>query len=126
LLKQWIDLVLTFGWAYGPGGTALHGKAVCQVVTTGGPQQAYTAEGFHGSTLMEFLRPFQRTVTLCGMRHLPPYAVHGTHKLSDDELGTYGADYARLLVDLAEGRIIANDVTGAAYMNEVLTKTERP
>ena len=23
LVKQWIDLVLTFGWAYGPGGTAL-------------------------------------------------------------------------------------------------------
>ena len=26
LLKQWIDLVLEFGWAYGPGGDALQGK----------------------------------------------------------------------------------------------------
>jgi putative NADPH-quinone reductase len=26
LMKQWMDDVLTYGWAYGPGGTALHGK----------------------------------------------------------------------------------------------------
>src|SRR5688572_21430172 len=26
LLKQWIDLVLEYGWAYGPGGDALSGK----------------------------------------------------------------------------------------------------
>ena len=34
LMKQWIDLVLEFGWAYGPGGEALTGKTVLQVVTT--------------------------------------------------------------------------------------------
>ena len=26
LLKQWIDIVLDFGWAYGPGGTSLKGN----------------------------------------------------------------------------------------------------
>jgi len=26
LLKKWLDDVLTFGWAYGSTGTALHGK----------------------------------------------------------------------------------------------------
>src|SRR5688572_32930914 len=35
LLKLWFDKVLTLGWAYGPGGTALHGKTVQWVVTTG-------------------------------------------------------------------------------------------
>lgn len=33
LLKQWIDIVLTFGWAYGPGGTALTGKMIFNVLT---------------------------------------------------------------------------------------------
>ena len=26
LMKLWVDEVLAFGWAYGPGGTALRGK----------------------------------------------------------------------------------------------------
>src|SRR3954452_7620819 len=26
LLKEWVDMVLEQGWAYGRGGTALHGK----------------------------------------------------------------------------------------------------
>src|SRR6187402_1058580 len=28
LLKQWIDLVLELGWAYGPNGNALKGKII--------------------------------------------------------------------------------------------------
>lgn len=36
LLKKWEDLVLTYGWAYGPKGDALHGKELQLVVTVGG------------------------------------------------------------------------------------------
>lgn len=36
LLKLWMDKVLTHGWAYGHGGTALHGKYLLWAVTTGG------------------------------------------------------------------------------------------
>lgn len=101
LVKQWIDLVLAFGWAYGPGGTALRGKALGHVVTTGGAEAAYQHEGMHGWTLSEFLRPLERTATLCGMTWLPPFAVHGTHRLSDDDLDAAGRRYAQLLIGLA-------------------------
>jgi glutathione-regulated potassium-efflux system ancillary protein KefG len=103
LVKQWIDLVLTVGWAYGPGGTALRGKTLFHAVTTGGASAAYQTDGMHGWTLAEFLRPLQRTATLCGMRWLPPFAVHGTHRLSEAELDAGGQRYARLLLDLAAG-----------------------
>ena len=36
LLKLWIDKVFSHGWAYGHGGTALHGKHLLWAVTTGG------------------------------------------------------------------------------------------
>ena len=36
LMKLWVDDVLTFGWAYGPGGTALNGKDLWLVASTGG------------------------------------------------------------------------------------------
>ena len=102
LVKQWIDLVLAFGWAYGPGGTALHGKAMGHVVTTGGAAAAYQLAGYHGFTLDEFLRPLQRTVTLCGMRWLPPFAVHGTHRLTDEALDAAAARYGQYLSRLAD------------------------
>ena len=111
LVKQWIDLVLTFGWAYGPGGRALHGKTLFHAVTTGGTAASYRRDGMHGFTLNEFLRPLQRTATLCGMHWLPPFAVHGTHRLSDAELDEVGVRYGRLLTGLAEGQL---DMPGLA------------
>jgi len=36
ILKEWQDLVLTHGWAYGREGTALRGKKLLSVISTGG------------------------------------------------------------------------------------------
>lgn len=113
LVKQWIDLVLAFGWAYGPGGTALRGKAMGHVVTSGGTEAAYQLAGFHGFALGDFLRPLERTVTLCGMTWLPPFAVHGTNRLPDAVLQTEAARYGRYLSDLADGLLPRSAVDGA-------------
>lgn len=45
IVKEWFDLVLEFGWAYGEGGDRLHGKSVLSAITTGGSKEAYCAEG---------------------------------------------------------------------------------
>ncbi|WP_204351750.1 NAD(P)H-dependent oxidoreductase, partial [Klebsiella variicola] len=45
LQKLWFDEVLRLGWAYGPGGTALHGKDFWLVASTGGTAQAYAPGG---------------------------------------------------------------------------------
>lgn len=120
IVKQWIDLVLGFGWAYGPGGIALRGKTAFHVVTTGGPEAAYQLDGFHGSTLSEFLRPLQRTMTLCGMTWLPPFAVHGTHRRTDAELEAAGAQYARLLEGLASGDLRPEGLQSLALLNDAV------
>lgn len=124
LVKQWIDLVLAFGWAYGPGGTALRGKAMGHVVTSGGREAAYQHDGFHGFTLDEFLRPLQRTVTLCGMTWLPPFAVHGTHRLGDDELETLGRRYGRALRELESGHLTPAMFAGHRLMNELVGEVD--
>ena len=36
ILKEWPDLVLTHGWVYGKEGTALRGKKLLSVISTGG------------------------------------------------------------------------------------------
>ncbi|HEX5667818.1 MAG TPA: NAD(P)H-dependent oxidoreductase, partial [Chitinophagaceae bacterium] len=70
LLKQWIDLVLEFGWAYGPGGNALNGKIIFNAITTGGAGEAYQHEGKNRFTVREYLHPFDQTALLCKMNYL--------------------------------------------------------
>ena len=38
LQKLWLDEVLTYGWAYGDEGSALQGKDLWLVASTGGPE----------------------------------------------------------------------------------------
>ena len=57
LVKQWEDLVLEHGWAYGSRGTALQGKSFLSVITTGGGQDAYHAEGHNRFSIRELLAP---------------------------------------------------------------------
>src|SRR5450830_1093767 len=67
VLKEWMDQVLTYGFAYGAGGDALHGKRLQLVLSTGGPEAAYTAAGHHRFTMVELLRPLEATAHLCGL-----------------------------------------------------------
>ncbi|MDP9043612.1 MAG: NAD(P)H-dependent oxidoreductase [Pseudomonadota bacterium] len=93
LMKLWLDEVLSFGWAYGPGGTALRGKDLWLVVTTGGPADAYRADGDNGYAFSAFLPPYQQTATLCGMRFLPPLVLHGAHRVEEADLAAHLEHY---------------------------------
>jgi glutathione-regulated potassium-efflux system ancillary protein KefF len=86
LQKLWVDEVLTYGWAYGPDGTALRGKDVWLVVTTGGQEDAYHPSGYNRYFFDAFLPPYEQTAALCGMRFLPPLVLHGAHSASEAEV----------------------------------------
>ena len=86
LMKLWVDEVLAFGWAYGPGGTALRGKDLWLVATTGGPQDSYHPDSYNRYFFDAFLPPYEQTATLCGMRFLPPLVLHGAHKADEAEV----------------------------------------
>jgi glutathione-regulated potassium-efflux system ancillary protein KefG len=112
ILKEWQDLVLEFGWAYGPGGTALEGKSFLQVITTGGREEAYQPEGFNRYRITELLAPVHQTVRLCHMAAFPPFVVHGTHRMTEPEMESHARDYRRVLVALTEGRLTAGAYEG--------------
>ena len=79
-MKLWLDEVLAFGWAYGPGGTALRGKDLWLVATTGGPEDSYRPDSYNRYFFDAFLPPYEQTAALCGMRFLPPLVLHGAHR----------------------------------------------
>lgn len=78
LLKEWQDLVLEHGFAYGSQGTALAGKYFLCACSAGGAASAYGAAGYNHHSLRELLVPLEQTATLCHMRYIPPFALFGS------------------------------------------------
>lgn len=97
LMKLWLDDVLQYGWAYGEGGTALQGKDLWLVATTGGPEASYHPQGYNRYFFDAFLPPYEQTATLCGMRFLPPLVLHGAHRVSAPEVEAHTAVFRERL-----------------------------
>ena len=89
LMKLWLDDVLAFGWAYGPGGDALRGKDVWLVASTGGTEDSYRPDSYNRYFFDAFLPPYEQTAALCGMRFLPPMLLHGAHRAGPDEVDAH-------------------------------------
>ena len=97
LLKEWIDVVLEAGWAYGQDGVALRGKGFLLAATTGGAADTYQEHGPHGYPLADFLLPLRQTAHFCGMHWLPPLILHGAHQASQTEVDAHVGQYLHLL-----------------------------
>lgn len=97
LLKLWLDEVFAFGWAYGPGGTALRGKDLWLVASTGGPETSYHPAGYNRYFFDAYLPPYEQTARLTGMRWLPPLVLHGAHRVDEAALAGHAQMFARRL-----------------------------
>ena len=123
ILKEWQDIVLEHGFAYGTGGTALAGKQMMLAVTAAGPQDAYAPEGYQHHHLRSFLRPLEQTASLCNMQFLPPYVLFGSLKAPNSgQVGPHVDGYRYLLEGLRDGRFDDFD-TGS---REILTYQTLP
>lgn len=94
LLKEWQDLVLELGFAYGEGGDALRGRTLASAITTGGPQESYSENGYNRHPVGALLVPFEQTARLCGMRYAEPFLSFAAPRLPDTELVAEAARYA--------------------------------
>ena len=99
LMKEWFDVVLEYGWAYGHEGTALHGKRVKSVITTGGGEDAYCKKGHNRYPVTELLRPLEQTAVLCGMEWLEPLVFYNALHLDAAELRKAGERYRDWLIN---------------------------
>ncbi|MEM6279365.1 MAG: NAD(P)H-dependent oxidoreductase [Verrucomicrobiota bacterium] len=97
ILKEWFDLVLEYGWAYGEEGQALEGKTVLTALTTGGGKTAYCSEGHNVYAIEEFLRPMEQTARLCHMKYEKPFVVYGSLALTAEELAEAASEYREIL-----------------------------
>ncbi len=122
LLKEWFDLVLQHGFAYGKKGRALEGKDAISVLSTGGQQEVYSETGQNHYTINQFLAPFRQSATLCRMNYLPPFVVHGSYTLPDETTQEYAQLYKKLIINLRDENYSRNDLKTVEYANELTEK----
>lgn len=86
MLKAYMNRVWSYGWAFGPGGTALKGKEMQVVVSAGASEYTYSSQGLVQSSIEEVLTPMRASALYVGMRPAQPLAF----------FEAMGADAARL------------------------------
>jgi glutathione-regulated potassium-efflux system ancillary protein KefG len=120
LLKEWIDLVLEHGFAYGRTGRALEGKQILSAISTGGRREAYLAEKEGLFSVRQLLAPFEQTTRLCRMHYLPPFVTHGTHLLDAAGIDQAARDYASLIGTLRDGVLSLDEISKHEYLNDLI------
>jgi glutathione-regulated potassium-efflux system ancillary protein KefG len=104
IIKEWMDLVLQFGWAYGSSGHQLAGKYLMTALSTGGGQEAYAKNGSNRFEIDDFLKPFCQTAHLCEMIWLKPFTLYSGRTLTAPELAFQTERYRDLIIDLRDCR----------------------
>ncbi|WP_036167357.1 NAD(P)H-dependent oxidoreductase [Massilia sp. 9096] len=130
LMKEWMEVVLLPGWAYGRHGehggngdgpgpdaggepdsapaAALQGKGYWLVTTTGSGPQAYRPGGLHGRAFADFLPPFEQAAALCGMDWIEPLVIHGAAGVDQAAIDTHVAELRRRLLAHAAAPVEGN------------------
>jgi glutathione-regulated potassium-efflux system ancillary protein KefG len=124
LLKQWQDLVLEHGWAYGRNGNNLKGKRIFNALTSGGGSEAYQLLGRQHCTIHDLMKPFERTAALCQMKYLPPFWVPGTHRMNFPEIQEYSRRYRELLITLRDMNFGQEDFCDCNFLNDLKTNSK--
>lgn len=118
ILKEWQDLVLEYGFAYGHNGVALKDKKFMCAVTAGVDAQSYSKDGNVGHSLRELLLPIEKTAKLCNMNFLPPFALHASIAAQHNgEIETHAQQYGELLNIMSNNQLDTKNIDALEYIN---------
>jgi len=106
ILKEWQDLVLEYGFAYGAGGDALRGKIFFSALSAGGAEEAYQKTGQNLFTIRDLMQPLEQTAHLCQMIYLPPFVLFKARSAKEEgRIGAHVARWCELLTSLRDHRL---------------------
>ncbi|GLR73776.1 NAD(P)H-dependent oxidoreductase [Aliivibrio sifiae] len=106
ILKEWQDMVLEYGFAYGTEGKALQDKTFLCAITAGGKEEAYQTNGYNQFTIRELLHPLEQMASLTNMEYIAPLVLFGARTaLEDDRIERHTDRFINLLSALIEDRV---------------------
>lgn len=83
MLKSWLDIVLSPGWAYA-GGKHLEGRKIAFAVTCGGAEEGYAPGGDVGVSVEEFLNSYIYSFKRCHAEYAGLYTFYGAKPVKGD------------------------------------------
>ncbi|MEI5906966.1 NAD(P)H-dependent oxidoreductase [Bacillus spongiae] len=101
LLKQWLDDVFAYGWAFGSEGDKLEGRKLALAVSAGIKNEDYSESGRYQFTLEQILVPFKTTAIYCKADYRSFFAFYGAeYEPSESEIEKSAHDYLQFLKEL--------------------------
>lgn len=86
LMHHWLEKVMVHDFAYGSAGSRLAGKPLLWATTTGGDEEAFSAQGRHHHDFAAFIPAMEQTARYCALDWQEPFMLHGAHLVADDAL----------------------------------------
>lgn len=106
ILKEWQDLVLEYGFAYGKSATALKGKVFFCALSAGGKEEAYQTDGYNHFPIRDLLAPIEQMASMTGMDYLAPFVLFGARTATEEgRIGVHSNKWQTLLHSLVENRV---------------------
>ena len=109
MFKQWQDVVLEHGFAFGAGGDAMRGKDFLPVITVGQSEESYKPDGHNRHEMDEILYPYQCMANHCGMHYLEPIIIYSAHRQDENELARCVDHYRKRLINYRPGQETNHD-----------------
>ncbi|WP_310620929.1 NAD(P)H-dependent oxidoreductase [Flexibacterium corallicola] len=123
IVREWQDLVLQYGFAFGQSGHSLDDKVIFNAVSCGASCEAYTPSGANGAHLRTFLMPFEKTADLCRMRFLAPFAIFAAGKaVKEGRDKEHLANWKSLLEGLRDDTLDLKRAQKALTLNKLAAK----
>lgn len=121
LLKEWQDLVLEYGFAYGTAGNALKGKKLLCAISAGSTKESYTQAGYNHFHIRELLRPIEQMTNMTNMEYLPPFAIFSARDIKNtNKLEQHLELWEKLLTILAKDQLPIDDIKHLDKLNPYL------
>ena len=89
MMKAYFNEVWSYGWCYGPNGTALKGKEMLVVTSAGAAAEAYSHQSPLDCTMEDVLTPFKACAGYVGMTYLNPLVFYKAEEADEKTLGQF-------------------------------------
>lgn len=117
ILKEWQDLVLEYGFAYGHEGTALKNKLFLCALSAGGKEEAYQTEGYNHYTIRQLLQPLEQMAQITHMNYIAPFALFGSRTAQEEHRIAKHRNKWRTLLDKLTSNTL--DITQAKHIENL-------
>jgi glutathione-regulated potassium-efflux system ancillary protein KefG len=122
LMKQYLDMVFTHGWAYGKGGDKLKDKILFNALTTSGTRESYHENEHNRFPLASYLIPYNQLAYVCRMHYLPPFVLHESGKASATESARHAKQFKALIQMLATENPDLEKLKEMEYLNDYIAE----